>query len=127
MQVQHVDEKKITWRKLKNNFQNKYLIKCYYDRKTKELFELKLGTMTMDEYERIVLELLKYIDLIKNEQFKIQRFLLGIPSIFNGMIQYDDLGTLGEVIRRDKSLYDQHRGIPTLQNDHEYKKKGKME
>jgi len=39
----------------------------------KELFELKLGSMTIDEYERIFLELLKYVDFINNEQVKIQR------------------------------------------------------
>jgi hypothetical protein len=31
----------------------------------KEFFELKLGSMTMDKYERIFLELLKYVDFIK--------------------------------------------------------------
>jgi hypothetical protein len=32
-------------------FEKKYLTKRYYDRKMKELFELKLGNMTIDEYE----------------------------------------------------------------------------
>jgi hypothetical protein len=41
----------------KVHFQKKYLTKHYYDRKMKDLFELKLGSMTMDEYERIFLEL----------------------------------------------------------------------
>jgi hypothetical protein len=40
----------------------------------KDFFELKLGSMTMDEYERIFLELLKYVDFIKDEQVNIQRF-----------------------------------------------------
>jgi hypothetical protein len=45
----------------------------------KELFELKLGSMTMDEYEKIFIEFLRYVDLIKDEKVKIQRFLSGIP------------------------------------------------
>jgi hypothetical protein len=38
----------------------------------KELFELKLGSMTMDEYERRFLELLRYVGFIKYEKVKIQ-------------------------------------------------------
>jgi N-glycosylase/DNA lyase len=46
MQVQHIDEKKVTWREFKRYFQKKYLTKRYYDKKMKEFFELKLGSMT---------------------------------------------------------------------------------
>jgi hypothetical protein len=52
VQVQHVREKIVTWREFKRHFGNKYLTKRYYDRKMKEFFELKLGNMTIDEYER---------------------------------------------------------------------------
>jgi hypothetical protein len=65
--VQHIDEKKVTWKKFKRYFPNKYLTKCYYDRNMKEFFELNLGSMIMDEYERKFLELLKYVDFIKDE------------------------------------------------------------
>jgi hypothetical protein len=37
----------------------------------KEFFELKLGNKTIDEYERIFLELLKYVSFIKDETIKI--------------------------------------------------------
>jgi hypothetical protein len=43
----------------------------YYERKMKELFELKLVSMTMDEYEKRFFELLKYVDFIKDEKVKI--------------------------------------------------------
>jgi hypothetical protein len=59
VQVQHIDEKKVTWKEFKRYFETKYLTKCYYDRKM-ELFELKIGRMTIDEYERRFLELFKY-------------------------------------------------------------------
>jgi hypothetical protein len=36
---------------IQESFQKKYLIKRYYDRKMKEFFEIKLGSMTIDEYE----------------------------------------------------------------------------
>jgi hypothetical protein len=59
VQVQHIDEKKVTWREFKRYFQKKYLTKRYYDKKMKEFFELKLGSMTIDEYERRFLELVE--------------------------------------------------------------------
>jgi hypothetical protein len=127
VQVQHIDEKKVTWREFKRYFQKKYLTKRYYDKKMKEFFELKLGSMTIDEYERRFLELLKYVSFIKDEQVKIQRYLSGMPSFISDKIQYDDPKTLEETIRRDKFLYDQHRGRPTFQKAWEDKKKSKMD
>jgi hypothetical protein len=47
------------WTITKRYFKNKYLTKQYYDRKMKEFFELKLGSMTIDEYEIKLLDLLK--------------------------------------------------------------------
>jgi hypothetical protein len=52
----------------------------------KDLYKLKLGSMTMDEYERRFLDLLKYVNFIKDEHVKIQRYLSGIPSIFSDKI-----------------------------------------
>jgi N-glycosylase/DNA lyase len=71
MQVQHIDENKVTWREFKRYFQNKYLNKRYYDKKMKDFFELKNGSITIDEYERIFLKLLKYVAFIKDGQVKI--------------------------------------------------------
>jgi hypothetical protein len=51
VQVQHIREKDITWKEFKGYFEKKYLTRRYYDRKMKEFFELKLGSMTIDEYE----------------------------------------------------------------------------
>jgi hypothetical protein len=65
----------------------------------KELFEVKLGSMTVDVYEINLLELPRYVDLIKDEKVNIQRFLSGIHSIFSDKIQYDDPKKLEEAIR----------------------------
>jgi hypothetical protein len=75
-----------------------------------EFFELKLGSMTIDKYERRFLELLKYVSFIKDEQVNIHRCLSGLPSFIKDKIQYDDPKTLEETIRRAKCIYDQHRG-----------------
>jgi hypothetical protein len=70
----------------------------------KEFFELKLGSMTMDEYEKRFFELLKYVDFIKNEKVKIQRLLSGLPSFYSDKIQYKNPKTLEETIRREKTF-----------------------
>ena len=62
------------------------MTKRYYDRKMKEFFELKLGSMPIDEYEQRFLELLKYVPFIKDETVKIQRYLSGPPSSISDKI-----------------------------------------
>ena len=93
----------------------------------KEFFELKLGSMTIDEYERRFLELMKYVSFIKDETVKIQRYLSGFPSFISEKKWYDDLKTLEETIRRAKCIYDQQKARPTFQIYWEEKKKFKMD
>jgi hypothetical protein len=52
----------------------------------KEFFELKLGSMIIDEYERRFLELLKYVSFIKDETVKIHRYMSGIPTFISDKI-----------------------------------------
>jgi hypothetical protein len=118
-QVKHIDEKRISWREFKKYFQKKYLSEQYYDKKMQEFFELKLGSMTMDEYERRFLELLRYVGFIKDEKVKIQRFLSGIPSFYSDKIHFDEPKTLEEAIRKAKYLYE-HRA----KEDHLFKRLG---
>jgi hypothetical protein len=125
--VQHIKEKKVTSKEFKKYFEKKYLTKRYYDKKMKEFFELKIGSMTIDEYERSFLELLKYVSFIKDETVKIHRYLSGLSSFISDKIQYDDPKTLEETIRCAKCLYDQHKGKPTFQKYWEDKKKFKMD
>ena len=50
--MKDIDEDTISWRKFKKHFQKEYLSKHYYDKKMEEFFELKLGSMTMEAYEK---------------------------------------------------------------------------
>jgi hypothetical protein len=127
VQVNHIKYKSVTWREFKKYFEKKYLTKRYYDKKMKEFFELKLRSMTIDEYERRFLELLKYVSFIKDETVKIQRYLNGLPSFISDKIQYDDPKTLEETIRRAKFLYDQQKASLDFQKAWENKKKFKMD
>jgi hypothetical protein len=125
--VQHIKEKSVTWREFKKYFEKKYLTKRYYDKKMKEFFELKLGSMTIDEYKIMFLELLNYVYFIKDGTVKIQRYLSGFPSFISDKIQYDDPKKLEETIRRAKCLYDQQKARPTFQKSLEDKNKFNMD
>jgi hypothetical protein len=105
--LQHIREKYIIGKEFKRYFEKKYLTKRYYDKEMKEFFELKLGSMTIDEYERRFLELLKYVPFIKDEDVKIHRYLSGLPPFIGDKIQYDDPKSMEETIRRAKCLYEQ--------------------
>jgi hypothetical protein len=127
VQVQHIREKEVTWKEFKRYFENKYLTKRYYDRKMKEFFELKLGSTTIDEYERSFLELLKYVPFIKDEAVKIQRYVSGLPPSMGDKIQYDDPKTMEETIRRAKCLYKQQREKPIFRKAWDDQKRSKKE
>jgi hypothetical protein len=99
VKMKHIDENKVTWREFKRYFQNKYLTNRYYDNKMKDLFEIKLMSMTIDEYERLLLEMLKYVTFIKDKKVQTQRYLSGFPVFIIEKIQYDDPNILEETIR----------------------------
>ena len=44
-----IKEKNMEWAKFKKLFKKQYLSKSYYERKTKEFYELILGQMTMED------------------------------------------------------------------------------
>jgi hypothetical protein len=69
--------------------------------------------MTMEEYERKSLELLKYVDFIKDEKIKIQRFLSGLPSSYKHKIWFDEPKNLEEAMRKTKYLYEHNKGRPS--------------
>jgi hypothetical protein len=93
----------------------------------KEFFELKLGSMTIDEYECRFLELLKYVLFIREETDNIQRYMSGLPSSIRDNIQYDDPNTMEETIRREKCLHEQQRENPTFWKAWDDQKKFKKE
>jgi hypothetical protein len=126
-QAKNLDEKRISWRQFKGYFQEKYLSEHYYERKMKEFFELKLGTMTMDGYDKCFFQLLKYVDFIKDEKVKIQSFLSGLPSFYSEKIQYDNPKTLEETIRRARHLYEKNKGTSVFQKAWNDKMKGKKD
>jgi hypothetical protein len=83
--------------------------------------------MTMEEYERKFLELLRYVDNIKDEKVKIQYFLSGLPTYHKDKIQYDELRNLEAAIRKTSFLYEQSKGRSNLQRSWRDKRKEKQD
>ena len=75
-----------------------------------EFFDLGLGNMTMDEYVKKFLDLMRYVASINEEKINIQRFLSGLPSFYKDRIQYDQPKSLEEAIRKTKHMYEQNKG-----------------
>ena len=69
--VKGLKEKQMEWLDFKKYFNKKYLSESYYERKTKEFYELRLGQMTMDDLINIFLELLRFVPYIKEDKVKI--------------------------------------------------------
>ena len=76
----------------------------------KDFFDLWLGNMTMDEYVKKFLDLMRYVAYINEEKIKIQRFLSGLLSFYKDQIQYDEPKTLEVAIRKAKHMYEQSKG-----------------
>jgi hypothetical protein len=71
-QVEHINESNINWKTFNKYFQKDYLSENLYDKKMQKFFELRLGRMTMTEYEKKFLGLLKYVRFIDDDKVKIQ-------------------------------------------------------
>jgi hypothetical protein len=72
-----------------------------------ELFELRLGSMNMAEYEKKFLGLLKYVRFIGDEKVKIHIFLSRLPAFYKENIKYDEPKNSTEAIRKVKYMYEQ--------------------
>lgn len=88
-QVKQIDERQISWDEFSNYFKYKYLSEHYYQWDMQEFFKLKSGNMTMEEYEKKFLELLKYANFNKDEKVKIQCFLSGLEMFYREKITYE--------------------------------------
>ena len=66
----------------------------------------------MDEYANKFLELLRYVQYIRDEKVKVQYFLSGLPHSYKDRIEFYEPSTLEEAIRKAKYCYEQSKGKP---------------
>lgn len=61
----------MTWQEFQKHFKDKYLTECYYDEKSKEFHELRVGALTIDEYVKRFTYLLRHVPYMQEEEAKI--------------------------------------------------------
>ena len=74
--------REIRWTKFRKIFEEKYMLESLFKKKVKEFHELRMGSMTMDDFINRFLDLLHYVPYIKDEKVKIQHFLGFLPPNF---------------------------------------------
>ena len=79
----------------------------YYDNNRKEFNEIKLGQKSMEEHVHKFLELLRYVDYIKEEIIKIQSFLEILPQSYIDRIEFVYSTSLDESIKMAMHFYEQ--------------------
>ena len=90
--------REIRWDNFQQIFQEKYVSERIFDRKMKEFHELHMGSMTMDSFINIFLDLLHYVPYIKDEKVKIELFLGFLPHKFWDRIEFDMPNTLDTML-----------------------------
>ena len=110
---------------IQETLQNTYLLENYYDKKAKEFYELKMGSMADKECTTNLLELLRYVLYLKDEKAKVHKFFSGLPLTFRDHIEYDEPRTLEEVIVKLKHFYEQSKRKTKYQHGWKGKDKGK--
>jgi hypothetical protein len=88
--VKGVHEKEFSWKQFDKYFKKKYLSEKYFDGKTKKLYELKLGQLTIDEYINKFLKLMRYVPYIKDEKVNMQQFISDLPHSCQDRIEFDE-------------------------------------
>jgi hypothetical protein len=107
--VKGIHEKEISWKQFEKHFKKKYMSEIYYDGKTKEFYELKMGHLTIDEYINKFLDLMRYVPYIKYEKVKIHGFISGLPQSFLDRIEFDEPKTLEDIIRKARYFYEKSK------------------
>ena len=92
-----------------------------------EFFEINLGNITMEAYEKKFLWLLKYVDFVKEEKVKIPKFPRGLPEYYRDKIQYDRPKNLKGDIWKEKHLYEQNKRKALYQKNWKDMKRNKQD
>jgi hypothetical protein len=77
--VKGIHENDFSWKQFDKYFKKKCFSKKYFDVKTKEFYELKLGQPTIEEYINKFLEMIRYVPYIKYEKVNMKRYISGLP------------------------------------------------
>jgi hypothetical protein len=107
--VKVIHEKDFSWKQFEKYFKKKYMSEKYFHGKTKQLYEIKLGQLTIDEFINKFLEMIRYVPYIKDEKVNMQQFISGLPQSFWDRIEFDEPKTLEDTIRKVRYCYEKFK------------------
>jgi len=105
--VRKIDEEHVTWKEFQKHFKDKYLTERYYDKKENEFHELRLGTLTMDEYVKRFTSLLCYVPYMQEEKAKIHHFIGSLPNFVKEKLELDYPRSMDDAMWKACIFYEQ--------------------
>ena len=102
------------------------MLESYYEIKTKDFYELRLGQMTMEDLINKFLNLLWFVPYIKEEKVKVEWFLSCFPQSCKVRIKFDNPKTLDEVLRKERLYFEHYRKIKDTPKAWKDKKQEKL-
>lgn len=104
--VRGIIEGELTWDEFEKLFINKYLYERYYDNKENKFYKLKMGQMADEEYITKFLQLLRYMQYLKDEKVKIQWFISGLPLAFKDWTKILEPQKFNDDMKKLKHCYE---------------------
>ena len=101
--------------------------KRYYDEKTKEFNDLRMGMLTMEEFVTKFMNLQCYVPYLRDGKDKVYGFISCLPPAYKEKIEFDMPNTLDEAIRKDKLCYHLFKQRLELSKNWKNKKNEKMD
>lgn len=103
--MRKIDEEQVMWQEFQKYFKDKYLTELYYSEKVKEFHELRLGTLTMDEYVKQFTSLLQYVPYMQEEKEKIQRFINSLVNFMKEKLEFDYMRSMDDAVQKGHICY----------------------
>ena len=73
-----VDMDTLTWETFLERFRDRYLSDHFRQKQIEEFHSLHQRGLTVAQYERRFLELLPYVEYMKDERQRVHRFIMGL-------------------------------------------------
>ena len=77
----------------------------YYNEKTKEFNDLRLGMSNMEEVVTKFVNLQCYVPYLSDEKTRVYMFISCLPLTYKENIEFDMPNTMDEAIRKSKLCY----------------------
>jgi hypothetical protein len=96
----HIDINTLTWETFLERFRARYLSEQFCQRRIDEFHDLQQRGLSVAQYETKFLELLPYVDYMKDEKLQVNRFIKGLNHTLYGMVRMTPPGDLSYTVER---------------------------